>query len=222
MLKNNCLKADNARLEQLLAKHGVDVGAATAKGLESASIGSIDVGGSDRITELDSSITVRFNKLEQLLTESRGRAESANRVRFNSTGKEERPGKVQELEAQIGKLMQRNKRLKSELRGYRNFSMPINLTCEDLDDRVIDGNIKAYHDFARHAVIAAFREKADLGSALNSVYRSLRESLPGSHWAMIFYPSGRAFQSSVNRTSSLTLSFFRGPVEYQLFIARLD
>ena len=185
-------------------------------------MGSIDVGGSDRITELDSSITIRFNKLEQLLTGSQGRADSLNRVRFNSTGKAERPSKVQELEATIGKLMQRNKRLKGELRGYRNFSMPINLTCDDLEDRVVDGNVKAYHDFARHAAIAAFREKVDLGSALNAVYRSLRESLPGSHWAMIFYPSGRAFQSSVNRTSSLTLSFFRGPVEYQLFIARLD
>lgn len=89
--------------------------------------------------------------------------------------------------------MQRNKRLKSELRGYRSFSMPINLTSDDLEDRVVDGDVEAYHDFARHAAIGAFREKADLGSALNSVYRSLREALPGSHWAMIFYASGRAF-----------------------------
>ena len=226
MLKNNGLKADNTRLEELLAKHGIDASGLSAKPEpkieESKSIGSIDVGGSDRIAELDSSITIRFNKLEHLLTGSQPRGDSQNRVRFGSTGREDRQGKVQELEATIGKLMQRNKRLKSELRGYRNFSMPINLSTDDLEDRVVDGDAKAYAEFARHAVVGAFREKADLGSALNYVYRSLREAVPGSHWAMIFYPSGRAFQSSVNRTSSLTLSFFRGPVEYQLFIARLD
>ena len=115
------------------------------------------------------------------------------RIRYNSTGKEERGTKVQELEAQIGKLMQKNKRLKHELRGYRNFTMPINITCDDLTDKVIDGNVKKYLNFARHAVIKSFREKDNLGAALNQLYKSLREAIPGSHWAMIFYPASRSF-----------------------------
>ena len=71
--------------------------------------------------------------------------------------------------------------------------MPINLTCDCLTDKVIDGDVKGYHNFVRHTVIKEFREKPSIGEALNALYKALRENLPNSHWSMIFYPNGRAF-----------------------------
>ena len=100
--------------------------------------------------------------------------------------------------------------------------MPYYLTESALQDKVIDGNVEAYHTFVRHAAIKAFKERNNVGEALNAIYKDLRERLAGSHWAMIFYPSGHAYQSSLNRSSSITLSFARGNAEYQLFIARIN
>ncbi len=83
----------------------------------------------DRISELESTMTMQFNEIEKMIIERN--KQNHSQVRFHSTGRDEmtKPSvRVNELEAQLAHIVKKNKKLRHELRGYRSFPMPYYLT----------------------------------------------------------------------------------------------
>ena len=126
------------------------------------------------------------------------------------------------MEQKLKEVTEQRDKLNDQIAGYRKFELPIDITDEQLEVRIQEGDTKRFEKFAKQSLIQGLTEEKLGYKSLDDITESmcdfLEEMTGHKRWLCIIRPSIGDTGLCAAFRSALTYSFSRNDLEYKVEI----